>query len=259
MRMGVYAIALLVGSVFLVTGCIEQMGVEIENDAVFETGSLCLIDRFDLIYPSNGQGIYPDTVVKVGVLASNAGDEVGMMDFYFSVNERVILGKTLSFRPGEEQTIGFSTFCSDCVDGQSYLAEPGSYTLAVNDFEIVIEVLDPPVELTIEGIEWQETGSLDYPRYVPYVSVYVVNTCDERFPVDSWEFIIMDQVCSNVVVTKFSTLSVLEPFAEGRIVLKPNGVFSLTEDGSDIDLQVLRLRNQSQKGLQGCVLGETEI
>jgi hypothetical protein len=52
-----------------------------------------------------------------------------------------------------------------------------------------------------------------------------------------------------------STIDELAAYAEGRVVLKPNGVHALDENGLDISISELRLRDTPTDEYYGALLG----
>ena len=255
MRMGILLLGIILVSAGFLSGCTEQVGVEIDEETVENSQSTVFISRIEVLHPYEGEEIFSDTIASVLVYAGNVGPEVVVEEFYFSINGLVKQMKSISFRPGENQIISFSTACTDCPGRQSYLSEVGEYRIAVNDFETTLDVIDLPVMLLVESIEWYEIGSEDSPRYTPRIIVYVVNTGDAVLPLDYWELDVNGELVTNIVRTQMSTIDELAPFAEGRVVLKPNGVHALDENGVDIRISELRLRDTPTDDYRGGILG----
>ncbi len=255
MRMGILLLGIVLVSAGFLSGCTEQVGVEVDEETDGNSPSSVLISRIEVLHPYESEQIFSDTVASVLVYAGNVGPEVAVEEFYFSINGLVKQMKSISFRPGENQIISFSTACTDCPGMQSYLSEVGEYRIAVNDFETTLDVVDLPVVLLVESIEWYESGSEDSPQYTPHIIVYVVNTGNTVLPLDYWELEVNGELVTNIVRTQMSTIDELAPFAEGRVVLIPTGVFSMDENGLDIRISELRLRDTPTDDYSGGILG----
>ena len=147
----------------------------------------------------------------------------------------------------------------DCPDSQSYLTDIGTYRLAVNDFQTTVEVVELPVLLTIESVEWHAIGADDDLRYIPYIIVYALNTGEDEYPLDYWELTVDGEIVDSIIRTQMSTITELIAYSEGRVILKPNGVHALDENGLDIKLSKLVLRDQPAEGYNGGILGSVVV
>jgi hypothetical protein len=253
--MGIILLGVILGSAGFFSGCTEQAGVEVDGDDAKNLQSSVFISRIEVMHPYEGEEFFVDTVASVLVYVGNLGQEVATEDFYFSINGLVKQMKSVTFRPGENQVISFSTACTDGLGNRSYLSEIGEYRLGVNGFETTVDVVELPVLLRVELIEWYETEFEDKLVYVPNIVVYVVNTGDAMLPLDYWELDVNGELVTNIARIQESTIDELAPFAEGRVVLVPSGVFSMDENGLDITISELRLRDIPTDEYRGGILG----
>ena len=259
MRMGVLFLGVMVVSVCFLSGCTEQTGVEVEVEEFEFFQSSVLISKLEVVHGYEGEKLFRDSVATVLVYAANVGPEVGMKEFYFSINGMVMEMKTVSFLPGEEVVVSFSTECTDCDGTQSYLSDIGRYRLAVNDFETMVEVVESPVLLRIESITWHEAGLEEDQRYIPSITVYLVNMGDGEYPLDYWELMVDGEIVTDIAPSGMSTAEKLSAYGEGQVVLTINGIYSSDENGRDVKLSTLWLRDQPSEGYYGGILGSIKI
>ena len=255
MRMGVLLLGVMVVSVCFLSGCTEQTGVEVEAEEFEFSQSSILISKLEVVHGYEGERLFRDSVATVLVYASNVGPEIGMEEFYFSINGMVMEMKAVTFLPGEEVVVSFSTECTDCDGAQSYLSDIGRYRLMVNDFQTMVEVVESPVLLRIESINWYGTGLEEDRRYIPSITVYVVNMGDGEYPLDHWVLVVDGEIVTDIERTDMSTIEELSAYSEGQVILEINGVYSSDENGGDIKMSKLWLRDEPAEGYYGGILG----